>query len=379
MSVTHVIATICGLLLILLALQDGFETIILPRRVSRKLRLARLFYAFTWLLWSLPARKWHPGNQREYYLGYFGPLSLILQLVLWAWLLVLGFACLQWGIVSPIGTPDHNTSFGTYLYMSGTTFITLGLGDVVPLSGVGRSIVIVEAGTGFAFLALVIGYVPVIYQAFSRREANISLLDARAGSPPSASALLLRHQHSIPEEIIAYLHEWEHWSAELLESHISYSVLAYYRSQHANQSWLGALTTVLDVCALILAGVENVPTKPAKFTFAIARHAAVDLAQILNVTPLKTHNRLPPEDFARLRTMLVQAGILLSDGATTEKRLTQLRAMYEPFVEGLAQYLLTTLPHWINEPGQVDDWQTSAWDHFLESSPRTVDRAIRGE
>ncbi len=379
MNFIRVFAAICGIILVLLALQDGFETIILPRRVSRKFRLARLFYTFMWSLWSLPARKWHPGNRREYYLGYFGPLSLILLLILWAWLLVLGFACLQWGMDSPLGTLDHNTGFGTYLYMSGTTFITLGLGDVVPLSGAGRGFVIIEAGTGFAFLALVIGYVPVIYQAFSHRESNISLLDARAGSPPSASALLLRHQHSIPDEVIAYLHEWEHWSAELLENVISYPVLAYYRSQHMSQSWLGALTTVLDVCALILAGVENIPTKPAKFTFAIARHAAVDLAQILNVAPLKMPDRLPTEDFAHLHSMLVAAGFMVGDTEATEKRLKQLRGMYEPFVQGLAQYLLTPLPRWISVPGQVDDWQTSAWDHFLESSPHTLDRAIRGD
>lgn len=376
----HIFIAVMGFLLVFLALQDGFETIILPRRVARKFRLARLFYVLMWSLWSLPMRRKRSGNRREYYLGLFGPLSLILLLVLWAWLIVLGFACLQWGTFAVLNIATDHTTFGTYLYMSGTTFITLGLGDVTPTSGLARCLVVIEAGTGFAFLALIIGYVPVVAQAFSRREANISLLDARAGSPPSATELLRRHMHrGDPHEVLDYLHEWEHWCAELLESHISYPVLAYYRSQHERQSWLGAVTAVLDVCALILAGIDEVPVKPTKFTFAIARHAVVDLSQIVDVAPIRNHNRLPPEEFARLRVALAEVGIMLKDDAATEKRLEQLRGMYEPFVQGLSQRLLLAIPPWVRESGNVDDWQTSAWDHFLEASPRTVDRSIHGE
>jgi hypothetical protein len=380
MHIMHIFIAILGILLIYIPLQDGFETIILPRRVARRFRLARLFYILTWALWSLPARKMRAGNRREYYLALFGPLSLVLLLILWAALLILGYACLQWGLYSQLNTTSTASDFGTYLYLSGTTFITLGLGDILPISGLARALVVIEAGTGFAFLALVIGYLPVIYQAFSRREASITLLDARAGSPPSAGELLRRHIHAgNTSKIIEYMHEWEHWCSEILESHISYNVLIFYRSQHPDQSWLGAITTVLDTCALILAGIEGVPIKPIKFTFAIARHAAVDLALILDTPPVKDGNRLPHEDFVRLRAQLAEVGLMLKDGEATEKRLAQLRGMYEPFVEGLARRLLLNLPRWMKQPDQVDDWQTSAWDHFLESSPRTLDRAIVGD
>ena len=380
MHIMHIFVAILGILLIYIPLQDGFETIILPRRVARRFRLARLFYILTWALWSLPARKMRAGNRREYYLALFGPLSLVLLLILWAALLILGYACLQWGLYSQLNTTSTASDFGTYLYLSGTTFITLGLGDILPISGLARALVVIEAGTGFAFLALVIGYLPVIYQAFSRREASITLLDARAGSPPSAGELLRRHTHAgNTSKIIEYMHEWEHWCSEILESHISYNVLIFYRSQHPDQSWLGAITTVLDTCALILAGIEGVPIKPIKFTFAIARHAAVDLALILDTPPVKDGNRLPHEDFVRLRAQLAEVGLMLKDGEATEKRLAQLRGMYEPFVEGLARRLLLNLPRWMKQPDQVDDWQTSAWDHFLESSPRTLDRAIVGD
>jgi hypothetical protein len=376
----HILVAILGCLLAFVALQDGFETIILPRRVARKFRLARLFYAITWSLWSLPMRRKRSGNRREFYLGLFGPLSLIFLLILWAWMIVLGFAGLLWGTLATLNMPVADASFGTYVYMSGTTFVTLGLGDVLPVSALARALVVVEAGTGFAFLALIIGYVPIIYQAFSKREANIALLDARAGSPPCATEMLRRNMpHGDPENVLELLHEWEHWCAELLESHISYPVLAFYRSQHERQSWLAALTTVLDVCALSLAGIEQIPIKPTKFVFAIARHAAVDLSQVIDVTPVRGQDRLPPEVFARVRAALAEKGIMLKDSEATEKRLRQLRRMYEPFVEAIAERLLVSLPPWVPEDGNLDDWQTSAWDHFLESSPRTMDRSIRDE
>lgn len=376
-----ILALIAGLLLILLVLQDSFETIVLPRRVTRRLRLAHLFYASAWILWSSIARKMKPGNRREYYLSYFGPLSLILLLFLWAVILMFGFALIQFGLGSQMNAPEKIPTFLTDLYMSGTTFVTLGLGDVAPMQGWPRFFTVLEAGTGFAFLALIIGYVPVIYQAFSKREANISTLDARAGSPPTASEMLRRHcKNEHTEALVEYLNRWEQWCAELLESHLSYPVLTYYRSQHERQSWLGALTTLLDVCSLIMVGVDHVPVKPAKFIFAIARHAAVDLAQVYGVAPTMKTNRLPSADFAKMREILASNGITFScpvDDA--EHRLKQLRATYEPFLDALSQHLLFILPSWYVTEEPVDDWQTSAWDHFLESTPRTVDRAIRAE
>ncbi len=375
-----ILAFIVGILLILTVLQDSFEAIVLPRRVSRKFRLSRFFYITLWSSWAMLGRKMRPGNRREYYLSYFGPLSLILLLVVWASVLVVGFALLQWGLGSQFSSPEKVVSFTTDLYLSGTTFITLGLGDVIPHAGPARFLVVLEAGTGFAFLALVIGYVPVIYQAFSRREINISLLDARAGSPSTAAEMLRRHcKANNTVELVAYLRDWEKWCAELLESHLSYPVLTYYRSQHERQSWLAALTTVLDVCALIMVVLDDVPIKPAKFIFAIARHTAVDLAQTYGTPPNMTTKRLSQADFAHLCSVLTENGIAVCDGPEVEQKLAELRGMYEPFVEALSKHLIMALPGWTPPADRVDDWETSAWDHFLESTPRTLDRAIRRE
>src|SRR5437660_11588746 len=176
-----------GALWVIVIMWDAFEALVLPRRVTRRLRPTRMFYRVTWQVWSAVARRMRPGGPRETYLSFFGPLSLLVLMAVWAASLVAAFALLQTGSALNV---RGGGSFTDHLYLSGETFFTLGLGDVTPVTRVGRALVVIEAGVGFAFLALVIGYLPVLYQSFSRREVNITLLDARAGSPPSAEGLL---------------------------------------------------------------------------------------------------------------------------------------------------------------------------------------------
>lgn len=363
------VLTVVGLTLIAIVLWDAFETVILPRRVTRRVRLTRLFYRYTWLPWSAVARRMHPGRRHETYLGLYGPLSLLLLLSVWAVGLILGFALLQWAFGSALNAPEGAASFGTDLYLSGTTFFTLGLGDVTPHTSLARAVTVVEAGTGFGFLAIVISYLPVLYQAFSRREVNISLLDARAGSPPSAAELLRRYgQGRHLEELSQLLYDWERWSAELLESHLSYPVLGYFRSQHDNQSWLAALTTILDTSALVMVGIDGASERQAQLTFAIARHAVVDLAQILDTPPRPPESdRLPPASLTHLRVILGAAGLSLRDGDAAEQRLAALRRMYEPYISALGSYLCMDLPPWSAAKEMADNWQTSAWERRLMS------------
>src|SRR5438445_2541655 len=277
-------AAVAGLL-ILVILWDAFQTIVLSRRVSRKFRPTRTFYRLLWTPWRAAAKRLRQGNRRENLLTVFGPLSLILLIALWALGLIVSFGLLHWGLGSQVTAPDGLSGFGVDLYMSGTTFFTLGLGDVTPRTTLARGLTVLESGMGFAFLALVIGYVPLISQAFSRREVSISMLDARAGSPPTAAQLLRRHLGDGDGDLRGLLRDWERWSAELLESHVSFPVLSYFRSQHDNQSWVAALTTILDVCSLVIARIEDGPALTARLTFAMARHAVLDLCAIFHLTP----------------------------------------------------------------------------------------------
>ncbi len=352
---------IAGVLIITVVLWDAFETIILPRRVARWFRLTRLFYLSTWIPWRWIARRIRLVRARETFIGFFGPLSLLCLFVVWAAALTFGFACLYDS--AAINHDVTHPTFATLMYLSGTTFFTLGLGDVVPHTQWERNLAVFEAGLGFGFLALVISYLPVIYQAFSRREVNIVLLDARAGSPPTATELLRRHNgpHGF-DALQQLLHEWERWSAELLESHISYPVVSYFRSQHSNESWLGALAALLDTSAFLIASVDNACARQARLTFAMCRHTVVDLAQVFYATPRETSaDRLPPIELKRMRKSLIESGYQLRETADADEKLTKLRGMYEPYLNALSSYLYVELPPWILAKEVTDNWKTSAW------------------
>jgi len=353
------LSAVAGAVIIVVILWDAFEALVLPRRVTRRLRPTRFFYTTTWRLWKLAATPMRAGGRRETYLSYYAPLSLLLLLNLWAFSLVVGFALLQWSLGLALKTLDHPPTVWDALYMSGSTFFTLGLGDIVPTTGAARTLTVVEAGVGFMFLAVMVGYFPVLNQAFSRREVSIVLLDARAGSPPTAGELLRRHADD-PDGLITLLHEWERWSADFLESHLSYPVLSFFRSQHDNQSWLAALTTILDSSALVSVTMHGDVERQARLTFAMARHAVVDVAQVLRRPPrLDRPERLPPVAARVLEQIAVTNGAALAGPPLHQ--LALLRAMYEPYVVPLSEYLMMPLPAWVGEAAS-DNWRTSAWE-----------------
>lgn len=355
-----ILSAAAGLLIIIATLWEAFESIILPRRVTRRFRFTRLYYRTSWIPWRGVARRISSPRRREGFLSVYGPLSILVLFSLWATLLIFGFGLL---IYARRIAHASGVSFETCLYLSGSTFFTLGMGDVTPQSSLERFLAVAESGLGFGFLALVLSYLPVIYQAFSRREVSIVLLDARAGSPPTALELLRRHvgPHGL-EELQQLLHDWERWSAEILESHVSYPVVSYFRSQHNNESWLGALAAILDTSALLISGVEDACARQARLTFAICRHTVVDLAQIFSAAPdNKMPNRLPASELVRLRAALTQAGLQLRDTPESNKKLAHLREMYEPYLQALAAFLYMELPPWILAKEITDNWRTSAW------------------
>jgi hypothetical protein len=351
---------------LLVVLLDAFEVIILPRRVVRRVRLSRFFYQGSWFFWSRLAKRVKSGGRREGFLGFYGPLSLVFLIILWASAMMVAFGVIHWAVGPP------GASFAHSLYLSGSTFITLGVES--PHTHAARLVTVIEASMGFGFLGLVISYLPVLYQSFARRESNILLLDARAGSPPTAAELFRRYStlHTLPE-LNRLLREWELWSADLLESYISYPVLAYFRSQHNNQSWLAALTTILDVCAVVLAGVDSLPKGQARLTFAMARHTVVDLAQIVHTPPQRPEpDRLPDTAVERFLAALTAAGIAVKDVPEFREKLTRLRRMYEPYVFALSRHLMIGMATWLRESERVDNWRTSAWEHSSSGLPRSL-------
>ncbi|MFZ0802003.1 MAG: potassium channel family protein [Terriglobales bacterium] len=370
----HIVITIIGILVVFAVLLDAFETVVLPRRVRRQYRLTSWFYRRTWVPWRKITTHIKSPSQRENFLGYFGPLSLLVLLGLWAATLIFGFALLQYGAGEHVQLSNAPITFGGLLYHSGETFFTLGYGDIVPTSPIARLLAVLEAGMGFGFLGTVVGYLPTIYAAFSRREVQISLLDARAGSPPTAAELLGRFGNRPQQfEFDQILRDWERWAGEVLESQISYPPLGFFRSQHSNQSWLGALTVILDASSLVIAGVDNLRSDQAKITFAMARHAVVDLAQVSKSTYDPAHpDRLPAEQLARLRKTLADRSVKLKEGPEFEETLRHLRSLYEPYSQSVARTLLITLPPWIHPEKKKDNWEAGPWDRAIQAKSLVI-------
>jgi hypothetical protein len=382
---SHIPAIICGVIIICVVLLDAFETVVLPRRVTRQFRLTAWFYRRTWIPWRKIAGRMSTPARQQSFLGYFGPLSLIMLLAFWAAGLIFSFALLQYGIGGHEQLSNEPLTFGRILYHSGETFFTLGYGDIVPTSPGARFLSVFEAGMGFAFLGVVIGYLPVVYGSFSRREIQISMLDARAGSPPTATELLVRlagnsegssrsEKPALDQLVLdGVLRDWERWAGELLESGISYPVLSFFRSQHSNQSWLGALQTMLDVTSLIITGIEGIHPGQARLTFAMARHAAVDLAQVVNARyDPASPERMAEADFQTLQQTLAAAGLNLRSTDEARQKLAKLRSMYEPYLYSTARNLMVSLPPWQNSVKTRDNWQAGPWDRLIQAKGLAV-------
>lgn len=352
---TSFLALAGGALLLVLVVQDAFEVMLLPRRVQRRWRFVSFYFYGTWALWRALGRMQSAGARRERLLSIYGPLAMSLLFALWAIGLIVAFGAIQWGM-QPSNTGLQLTD---QLYLSGVTFFTLGYGDLVPLTPLARVTAVVEAGAGFGLIAVVIGYLPVLYQLFSRREASVIQLDARAGSPPTAATILKRHAESDGlEKVDEMLRAWEIWGADLLESHLSYPMLAYYRSQHDDQSWLAAMVAIMDTCVLILVGVEDIKPLQARMTFATARQVILEMGRSLGVSAIEGgDDRLPEAEYAKLITLLENVGLRWNGGAESNETLSAVRATYEPLARGLAAHLLIPLPAWAAEENASDHWE----------------------
>jgi Ion channel len=348
----------------LLVLWEVFETIVLPRKVDRRFRVTRYYYLAAWSGCCFLSDRIARPKLRSAFLSIFGPFSLLGLFVVWGISLVFAFALMSWSIHSNFKLPEREVpSFAMDLYVSGTTMTTLGLGDVTPRSPFARLITVIEGGLGLGLVALVISYLPALYQAFSRREVDISLLDARAGSPPSAVELLNRSiSPGRPGGLDALLANWERWCAEIMESHISYPVLCYFRSQHTNQNWVTAITAVLDTCAFCMACLEHEVTPQARLTFAMARHAVVDITQVFHKRPsTDVPERLSRESFNAVCHDLRRAGLPLCSEDESWERLEDIRRLYEPYVAILGRHLRMDLAPWTHPAGVKDNWVATKW------------------
>ncbi len=353
------LAIVTGLFLIATCFQDIFEAVLLPRRIDREWRFMYFFYRFGWSFWSAIASRFGAGRRRESIIAIFGPLSMVLLFIMWGLSLVVGFGLIQWGLSvgSGLGTPLIRQ-----FDLSADAFFTLGIENLATRAQISLILIFVEAGTGFGFIALMVSYLPVLYQHFSQRDARLVQLDARAGTPATAGTVLRRYvELGSPSELVLWLAEWEHWAADLVETHSAYPMLAFYRSQHENQSWLATLGVLLDLTAFLLVSGDDLLLIPASGTFLSARRVLKEICISLGVDPLKRKTvgtRSTASDRASLVQLMDSASWKYDKPSVDENALNDLVASYEPMLQALSRYLLLPLPTLLPSSEQVDEKHT---------------------
>jgi len=340
---------VAGLLIWCGVLWDGFATIILPRTVAPMRRTSGRFYWWTWSLWAAAARKIRQPNLRLNFLAVFGPLSVMRLLIVWAVLIIVAFALIYHGLGQRFLSSAGSVRFGTLVYMSASTFLTLGLGDVTCPDPIGRLFIILEAGTGYTFLALMITYMPLLEQAYQAREVDNLLIHSRVGYPPSAIKLLHRYSDTARSEILrGNLRAAEEWIAETLQSHLAHPVLSFYRAQHRGQSWLVSLTTILDTCSLLIAGGDGLLVAQARITYRMGLRLLKDLTGALCLTvDSRCRTRLSTANLPALLAAVKASDLPLNLGPSGTIQLLRLVRRYDVYLEALSACLLIPLPPWI--------------------------------
>ncbi len=327
---------IIGALIVAIILFDVFQSIVVPRQTGRAFRIAPLLARRLWLVWRQIGLCLRLLQRREYFLGIFAPLALILELFVWVVSLILGYGLMLHALHSQLQPMSND--FGSALYLAGESLFTLGFDSVKP-TGMTRVIVLAAAASGVAVMSLTIALLFSLYSSVQRREVLVVLLDTRAGTPPSGLTLLETYtQLGLHSELPLAFAAWEVWSAEVFESHSAYPILPYFRSNIENNSWLGALGAVLDACTLLLTTVESDDRHgAAKLMHRTGCRVLLELDRLFLVSATKEVD-FEREQFELARASLAQAGFRLRDSDDAWRSFTQMRSTYSPSLNALAKY-----------------------------------------
>ena len=359
----RIVVGVLGGALVALMLFEIFLAFLLPRRVKRDPLLARRVAIYAFRPWRALARRL-PDEVGDTLLGMYGPFGLLLDLGLWVVLLMFGYACLQWAGGSHLRA-GPGVDFGQDLYFSAATLVSSGTAGLA----VARHLRARRAGHRR-------GHRPrgaddrdrlpavALPGLLAPRDDRLAARRARRLAAVGRPARRARDQRGGWAALNDYLSGWEVWSAELMETHLSYPTLAYFRSQHVNQNWLSALCTILDASALAVCAAPEGTVEEARFTFAISRHAIADLSYTFRTKPRADTlvDRLPRGGLRGPIAEVSSTGVPLRDSPEAiRERLERLRRLYEPYAEVLAERVELRLPPWLAPESPTDNWRTTAW------------------
>ena len=338
-----------GIAAIAITLNDVFQSVIVPRAAGRRFRLSYLQWTLLWRAWPRIAWKIYPGNDdaREDFLAIFAPLSLVVMLAMWAIVLVLGYGCLFWVLRDEIKPVP--TTYWQAAYFAGTSFLTIGFGDFAGRSGMTRLLSLLAGASGFGVVSVTTAYLFAIFGSFQSREAFVVGIGTRAGSPPSGIGLLAIAKYAgIEEDLSLLMRDGQAWMAMLMESHLAYPALAYFRSSHDYESWVGTLGTLLDASVLTMTAFEE-RSGQARITYNLGLHAARDLSKYFGVADGKRDAGITREEFRDACERLRAAGYVMRGEDEAWGEFRELRANYAPPLSALAHYFEIPPLQWVGD------------------------------
>jgi hypothetical protein len=339
------IALPAGIVLLVWTLLDVFRTLVMPRAARGRFRLSRVLFQPMWRPWRWVGVRRKNSQARERVLSAAAPFFFFVLLVGWVSLALLGYALLLWSPAFVHGLGPGQGSFGDAMYASGTSLFTLG--SAVP-TGWTRAVAVAAGATGLGLFAVVIAYLPVLYQAFNRREVGVLLLDARAGSPPSGPELLHRMGSAgVASSLPELFAEWERWVADVLETHMSYPLLVLFRSPHEETSWITSLGSVLDAATLIITSVEDEPDGRARLLYGTGVHAVEDLFYYLRLPERETV--IQRDEFEDVLHDMKDDGFSIRPVDDAFARFTEKRAKYASRLNAIAVLLAAPPGLWIGD------------------------------
>jgi hypothetical protein len=339
------IALPVGIVVLVWALLDVFRTLVMPRAARGRFRLSRALFRTLWRPWRWVGVRRRTAQARERVLATAAPFFFFALLVGWVSLALLGYSLILWSPAFVHGIGSGDGSFGDALYASGTSLFTLGSGLA---TGWTRAVLVAAGATGLGLFAVVIAYLPVLYQAFNRREVGVLLLDARAGSPPSGPELLHRMGSAgVASSLPELFRDWERWVADVLETHMSYPLLALFRSPHDDTSWITSLGSVLDAATLIITSVDDEPDEHAKLLYGTGVHAVEDLFYYFRLTERETV--ITRDEFEDVLQDMKDDGFSIRPVDEAFARFTEKRATYAPRLDAIAVVLAAPPGLWIGD------------------------------
>ena len=339
-----VLIFLAGVVIVAVVLFDVFETIVVPRPSPGR-RITRYIVRLSWRFWRwFGERTKSAGLGRDGFYGLYAPGAAILGLIVWLVLLIVGYGLMLFAIRGDLDPAP--TNLGSAMYYAGTSVLTLGYGDIVAAGPLARGVSLVAAASGLGLVALVITFLFSLFASFQRRERLVVTLQARAKAPPSAVTLLEVYARiDMVDKLPELFAEWEQWEAEVLDSHVAYPLLGYFRSSHDNVSWLSALGAVLDAAALVLTTIQGVPRGQAELTKRGGAHLVEDIGNILG---LEGDGAVVDRDqFDEAYARLERAGYELEDRDKAWRNFERSRRTYAGRLDALAAYWATPSTAWI--------------------------------